>query len=291
MLIQQPGAAVKPKTPALGRGLSSLIPVSVQNTSVHEVPLSLIDVVSDQPRRYFDDPALKELAESIRQTGVLQPLLVAREGERYRLIAGERRLRAAKMAGLSSVPVMIRQATEREAFVLALVENLQREDLNPIEQARAFQRLIEEFGMTQDDVAKRVGKQRATIANSLRLLKLASPVLSALEEGKIAEGTARALLPLEGSDQELLLERIVKEGLSTRQVEAIVASARRKQKKARVSALTSFFENARQEIADVTGLEVRLTYSGNRGRLIFPFTSLKEFRQICDVIKKCNQGS
>jgi ParB family chromosome partitioning protein len=276
---------MKPKRPALGKGLSALIPVAApeERPATRECPVSSIDASDDQPRRRFDDPALEELAASIKEAGVLQPLLVTREGSRFRVIAGERRLRAARMAGLATVPVVVRQATHRDAFVLALVENLQREDLNPVEQARAFQRLVDDYGMTQEEVARRVGKQRSTVANSQRLLKLAPLVLAAVEEGRLAEGTARALLPLDPDEQEFLLDRVRKDGLNTRQVEALVRQARRgsgRPAEASEPALAAYFESSRGEIASAIGLPVVVTFRGNRGRLSFPFGSLQAFKRI-----------
>jgi ParB family chromosome partitioning protein len=215
---------------------------------------------------------------------VLQPLLVARDGERYRLIAGERRLRAARLAGLATVPVVVRQVPEREAFLLALVENLQREDLDPIEQARAFQRLSEAYGLTQEEIARRVGKQRSTVANSVRLLRLAPPVLRAVEQGRLAEGLARALLPLPAAQQVAALERVLDGGLSARATEDLVRGLRRepedRPEPASEPALAGYFEEARAAIERATGLPVTVTFRGNRGRIAFPFGSLAAFRRI-----------
>ena len=215
----------------LGRGLASLIPDSAldapneaNRSQLRQVPLDEVRPNPMQPREVFDSAALNELADSIRRHGILMPLVVRREEGHYILVAGERRLRAAALAGLTEVPVVIRNVTERsQELELALVENLQRMDLDPLEAARGYQRLIMEFGYTQDEVATRVGKERPTVANALRLLKLPAFVLEALRHNRISAGHARALLPLvSGEDARRVLARIVGQDLSVRSTEQIV---------------------------------------------------------------------
>lgn len=216
----------------LGRGLASLIPDSafdsggspVRSTLRH-VPLDEIEPNPDQPRKTFDVDALADLSRSIEEHGILSPLVVHRENGRYILVAGERRLRAAGLAGLTEVPVIVRELSEDSSSLeIALVENLQREDLDPIEAARGYQRLIEEFGMTQEEVARRVGKGRPTVANALRLLRLPEMVLSALRDGRITAGHARALLPLTDVDElRTCLAKIIAQQLSVRATERLVA--------------------------------------------------------------------
>lgn len=193
------------------------------------MPLALLDANRRQPRRRFDDDGIAELARSIAKTGILQPVLVTREGERYRILAGERRVRAARQAGLAEVPVVVREGvTDRDHLLLALVENVQRRDLTALEEAEAYRHLREDFGLTQEDVAERVGKDRATVANALRLLKLPASVRDALDSGALTAGHARALLALSSAaDQELLAKEIVRRGLSVRAVEARVAALAR----------------------------------------------------------------
>jgi len=271
---------------ALGRGLSALLPTTP--TGVIQCPVDRIAVRDTQPRRRFDDQATEELAASIRESGVLQPLLVSQDGDRYRLIAGERRLRAARLAGLTSVPVVVRQTTEEGAFLLALVENLQRQDLNPVEQARAFHRLVEEFGLTQDDVARRVGKQRSTVANALRLLKLSEPVLDAIESGRLAEGTARALIPLSPDQQVEALERIQSQNLNTREVEAMVKGIRQEARPSSPqgdSALDQYYEQERGQLEAILSLPVRITARGNRGHITISFTSIAAFGRISRILR------
>ena len=280
---------MKQNRPALGKGLSALFPSAgaPDGSGLLELPIDRISGMESQPRNAFHPAALEELAASIRESGVLQPLLVSREGDRYRVIAGERRLRAARLAGLASVPVIVRQATPEDAFLLALVENVQRADLNAVEQARAYQRLTEDYGMTQEAVARRVGKQRSTVANSLRLLRLATPVLEAVEAGRIAEGTARALLPLEPKVQESLLTAIIDRDLSAREVEGMVRSARttRPRQKPAASAMAGYFDTVRSQLETRTGLPTTVVFRGNRGRVSFAFRSLAELRHLVDTFE------
>jgi ParB family chromosome partitioning protein len=189
-----------------------------------QVDIDLIDPSPYQPRTRFREEALDELARSIRASGIVQPLVVRKIGTRHQLIAGERRWRAAQRAGLSRVPVVIRNVPEEMALEMTLVENLQREDLNPVEQAHAFQRLTDEFHLTQEEVAERTGKDRATVANALRLLKLESPIQDLLEEGRLTAGHARALLGIADSNIRLTLaRRVAQGGMTVRQVERLVA--------------------------------------------------------------------
>jgi len=213
------------KRPALGRGLSALIPggSAVERKGVVMLGIEQIQPDRGQPRRYFDEQHILELAESIRAKGVLQPLLVRREGEGYALVAGERRWRAAQRAGLRDLPCIIRDVSEPEAFELALIENIQREDLNAIEEAEAYQRLIEYHGLTQEELAQRVGKDRSTVANALRLLRLPEPIKLAMSSGALTMGHARALLALgDETDLRRAAEKVINEGLSVRQVEQLV---------------------------------------------------------------------
>jgi len=220
----------------LGRGLASLIPDSAldvdalpaNRASLRMVPLDEIRPNPEQPREHFDRVELEGLADSIRTHGVLSPLVVRRDEGRYILIAGERRFRAAGLAGLQEVPVVVREAEDPLVQLeLALVENLQRTDLDPIEEGRGYQRLVADFGHTQAEVARRVGKNRSTVANAIRLLKLPDYAQQALREDRITSGHARALLPLEGPDCRRLLAKIIAQGLSVRQTERLVAELTR----------------------------------------------------------------
>ena len=226
------------KRQALGRGLAALIPAAAPDAeeraqaksgdSLRAVDIENIHPSGRQPRKRFDDARLSELAESIRSQGIIQPLVVrVRSAGGFELVAGERRWRAAQRAGLHQVPVIIREVAEAQAFELALVENLQREDLNPIEEAEGYQHLVAEFGYTQESLATRVGKERSTVANALRLLKLPPSVRAMVVEGRLSMGHARALLGLE---EDAVIERLARQtasrGLSVRQVEALVRRER-----------------------------------------------------------------
>jgi len=210
---------------SIGKGLSHLIAEQLDATP-SEAPISSIVANRRQPRSRFDGDALGELAGSVKEHGVLQPLLVRPiGGDKFELIAGERRLRAAKLAGLKSVPIVVRASDSQQSLELALVENLQREDIGALECARAYKQLSDEFGLTQELIAERVGKARASVTNTLRLLKLPSAVQDALEDGRISEGHARALLMLPGEAAQLaMLDRIVRSGLSVREVEAAASA-------------------------------------------------------------------
>lgn len=209
----------------LGRGLSALIATgdSVGGLRFEEIPTSAVRANVHQPRRNFPETGIKELAASIQEVGILQPLVVRATEEGFELIAGERRLRAAKEAGLDRVPVLIREAHEGQSMELALVENLQREDLNPLETADAYQALMESFGLTRDQLASRLGKSRAAVTNTLRLLQLPEAVRDMLSQGMLSEGHARALLALQDEDQMLkMAEKVESQRMSVRKLEQLV---------------------------------------------------------------------
>lgn len=214
---------------ALGRGLEALIPsVGIEEESkLVEIEIDQIVPNRYQPRKTFDDAKLEELAASIREQGVLQPIVVCKKDSGYELILGERRLRAAKKAGLTTIPAVLKEASAEEMLALALVENLQRDDLNPIEEAEAFRRLIEDFHLTQEDVAQKVGKDRSSVTNFLRLLKLPEEIQQGLIDEKISMGHARAILGLKSQEEQLeLYKKILTRGLSVRQTEALVREAK-----------------------------------------------------------------
>lgn len=212
----------------LGRGLSALIPGANEDTGLLEIPVGAVTPNVRQPRESFDEATLSGLARSIQEVGVLQPVVVRRLEEGYELVAGERRLRAAKMAGLATIPAIVRDTDETEALREALIENLHREDLNPLEQAAGFQELLEELGVSHDTLAERLGYSRSHITNTVRLLQLPAEVQRLLVEGRISAGHARALLTLEDREaQEALALRVAAEGLSVRDVEELAAAYRK----------------------------------------------------------------
>jgi ParB family chromosome partitioning protein len=216
------------KSSGLGRGLASLIPTAPSRVSItREVSVTLISPNPEQPRRIFDPDELQQLADSIAAHGVLQPVVVVEAGDGYTLVAGERRLRAVKMLKLATIPALVRSANEQEQLELALVENIQRSDLNALDEARAYRHLIDEFGLTQERVAERVGRSRPAVANSLRILETAPLVQSAVGESTISGGHAKALAGLEShAQQEVILAAVVARSLSVRQTENLVAASR-----------------------------------------------------------------
>jgi ParB family chromosome partitioning protein len=283
-----------PKRQALGRGLAALIPgakppeapapVAAARPSDGLRTLAIEDVhpAPGQPRKQFDDARLDELAASIKAQGIIQPLVVRlREAGGYELIAGERRWRAAQRAGLHEVPAVVRDVAEKRAFEMALVENLQREDLNPIEEAQGFERLIEEFGYTQEALAGRVGKDRSTVANALRLLRLPTPVRALVTEGRLQMGHARALLGLEHAEAiERVARRVVARDLSVRQVEALVKHEREGQQHKAPEAPKAPSSSARdlgERLSRALGTRVRVVESGpGKGHLEVAYHSLDQ---------------
>lgn len=211
----------------LGKGLGALIGESegADRSRAQEVDISRIVPNADQPRKHFDREKLEELAASIREHGVVQPVVVRQRGERFELVAGERRWRAAGLAGLKTIPVVVKEISEAQVMEIALIENLQREDLNPMEEAEAYRRLIQEFGLTQEDLARRLGKSRPQITNTLRLLSLAGPVREMVSSGRLSMGHAKAILSLEDAGRQAeIARRVVDTGCSVREAESLVKS-------------------------------------------------------------------
>jgi ParB family chromosome partitioning protein len=270
------------KKPVLGRGLSALIPSSRPadadriGAHVQMVELDRLEANRKQPRKNFDEKGLAELAQSISETGILQPILATRHGDRFRILAGERRFRAAALAGLQRVPVLVREGLEdRDEILVMLIENIQRRDLTPLEEAEAFRQLRDQFGMTQEGVAEKVGKDRATVANTLRLLKLPQEIRTALEEGLLSAGHARALLALpSAADQEKVAREAIKEGLSVRLTEARVAALTKdspaaRKKRERMADPDTRDAERRLERALSTKVEIRRRKKGGEVRIAF----------------------
>lgn len=274
----------------LGKGLQALIPVAegeaaTPTQGVIEVPLTSISPNPHQPRAPIRDQDLVELAASIQEHGILQPLLVTRAGESYQIIAGERRWRAARLAGLQTVPVLVKDVAPREMLEMALVENLQRADLNPLEEAAAYFQLIEEFGLTQEQVARRVGKSRVAVANTLRLLKLSIPVQEALLAGKISEGHARALLGLEQAEsQEAALRMVLRNGLNVRQTEELVRQMLGTRQHRAVRAKPPETQALESRFREALGTKVNLTRTQKGGRIIIYFYSDEELDALYERI-------
>lgn len=250
----------------LGRGLSALIPQRGESPQTVELPISAIERNPFQPRHGLEEADLEQLAASIAEHGVLQPILVTSVTGGYRLIAGERRMRAAEMAGLTHIPAVVRTADEMSQLALALIENLQRADLNALEEARAFRQLVDEFGLSHDDVGARVGRARSTIANSLRLLELAPEVQEALGDGRLTEGHARAIAGLDDHDaQREALTAVVSRGLSVRQTEELVRRQRAGRQAPRPQSSPSpDVERVEEGLREALGTKVTVS-SGRRG--------------------------
>ena len=268
----------------LGRGLETLLPPGGAPTpalGLREIEIERIEPNRTQPRRRFDQNLQEELVASIKENGILQPLIVRRHGTGYRIVAGERRWRAAQAAGLAKIPAMVRELSDTRALELALVENLQRADLSPIEEASAYQQLLTEHGLTQEQVAKRVGKARASITNSLRLLKLAPEIQAALDRGELTAGHAKALLGLEGAAQRRLFQRILKSGLSVRAAEQIAGGKPKGHPAPKVGPRDVFLRNAEQELHERLGTPVRvLPGKGGKGRIEITYTSAAELERL-----------
>ena len=305
--------------PALGRGLGALLggspiakppsaaliskpasapapaPAPAAGERIHRVPISGVHPCPFQPRKNFEPEALKELADSIREQGIVQPLIVREAGGRFELIAGERRWRAAQLAGLAEVPVIVRQASDRDVLELALIENLQRENLNPIEEAQGYAQLVSQFELTQEDVAAKVGKSRAVVANALRLLKLPAVVQSYVREGRLSVGHAKAILGLTSEKQQLAAaERVLDDAMNVRQTEALVArrvalsegaeSAKREGPSAGGGPQNAQVSSLENQLRERLGTKVRLRYNAGKGALEITFFSDAEFERLLQIL-------
>jgi ParB family chromosome partitioning protein len=271
--------------PALGRGLSALIPSRDDaSTGAHEIPLSEIRANPNQPRRDVEHANLEALAASISDHGVLQPILVTETLDGYRIVAGERRVQAARLAGLERIPAVIRQLADREQLELALVENVQREDLNPIEEANAFRQLQQEFGLTQDEIARQVGRARTTITNTLRLLELDDGVQAAVADGRLSEGHARALIGLPAIQQLHLVSAIVDGGLSVRQAEELARRLREPRPVAEKAERHADpdLERVEEDLRNALGTKVSLARGRKGGRIVIEYYSDEDLGRLYD---------
>ena len=266
----------------LGRGLGALIPQQQQQPTekkdvigVTEVAVETIETNPYQPRKHFAEAALEDLARSVAEHGVVQPLVVTRIGEKYQLIAGERRFRAAQKAGLKRVPVVVKEALQgSQALEIAIIENVQREDLNPMEEAIAYQQLHHEFGLTQEEVAKKVGKERSTVANFLRLLKLPDRVKTLVAAGQLSMGHARALLSIESAkQQEALADRIVRQNLNVRQTELLASGAPKPVKKDEEEKKDVFTRDAEEKLTSALRTRVAIDRKRRGGTITIHFSN------------------
>jgi ParB family chromosome partitioning protein len=287
----------------LGKGLDTLIPSNVldsadnkQKTGKAQTPDSVVDINKvepnrDQPRKNFDEDALEELADSIRQVGLIQPIVVQDRKGYYEIIAGERRWRACKKAGLKEIPVIIRNFTEQEIVEISIIENIQREDLNPIEEAMAYKRLLEEFNLKQDEVAEKVSKNRTTITNSLRLLKLTDDVQQMIVDGKLLTGHARAIISIEDPAKQLeIAEKIFDEKMSVREVEKYIKSLDKpaKSKKKVNESLQVVYDNIEEQLKLMLGTKVSILSKSTEGsgKLEIEFYNHDDLERIVEIIKR-----
>lgn len=280
----------------LGRGLNALLGdpgLPEQNEGSVSLPISQVEPGLNQPRKRFDEEALADLAESIRVHGIIQPLTVRRLASGYyQIIAGERRWRAAKAAGLQEVPAVIIEADDRKVMELGLIENLQREDLNPAEEARGYRTLMEEYGLTQEQVARQMGKSRPAVTNTLRLLALPDEVMKLVEEDALSAGHARAILgaPTAALQKEAAA-RVVKEGLSVRQTEALVKSLQKEKKekpKAQGPDLSLYLGELEKDLASRLGRKVKIAHKGKKGRIELEYYNEQDLETLLALLRRLN---
>jgi ParB family chromosome partitioning protein len=283
------------RSSGLGRGLASLIPSGTATLAAPtEIPVDRIQAGPYQPRKRIEEEALRGLAESIAQHGVLQPVLVTETIDGYQLIAGERRLRAARLAGLARIPAVVRQLADREQIEIALVENIQRADLNPLEEADAYRQLIGEFGLNQDEVAHRVGRARSSVANTLRLLELAPTVQEALRDGRLTGGHGRAIVALESAPaQEALAATVIGRALSVRQTEELVRRLKEREasppaQPAGTEPRDPEFERIEAELRNALGTKVSLTRSRRGGRIVIEYYDDDDLGRLFDRLLGSN---
>ena len=276
----------------LGMGLGALFGDEAMDGGSNDfeyLPISKIEPRAEQPRSQFDEQGLEELADSIREHGVIQPLTVRSIGGGfYQIIAGERRWRASRIAGVDEVPARIIEADDKKTMELALVENLQRENLNPAEEARGYRVLMTEYGLTQEEAAKRVGKSRPAVANSLRLLSLPDEVLMLLEKGELSPGAARAIVSIEGTALQVEAAKKIVEGrLSVREAEKLVKSMSQKPKSGRKSKASEndmYYQEAQRKLSGALSRKIKISDSGNRGRIEIEYYDLEDFERLYDAL-------
>lgn len=297
------------KRNGLGKGLDSLIPNKSEKTAENPVKsdelktkaeenaeqtgemmvkINKVEPNRDQPRREFDEDSLMELADSIKQFGILQPLIVQKKKDYYEIIAGERRWRAAKLAGIKEVPVIVKEYTDQEIVEISLIENIQRENLNPIEEAMAYKRLLEEFDLKQDEVAERVSKSRTAVTNSMRLLKLSNRVQQMIIDDMISTGHARALLAIDDEEQQYVLaNKIFDEKLSVRETEKLVKALKNPKKESKKQKLehTFVYRNIEEQMKNIIGTKVSVNAKANgKGKIEIEYYSEEELERIYDLI-------
>lgn len=270
--------------PALGRGLDTLLPE--KGADIQKIEIEKIRPNKKQPRKVFDDASIAELANSIKEKGLLQPIIVSRVGDgTYNLIAGERRWRACKIAGLKKIPAIIKDISSKEAVEIALIENIQREDLNPLEIAFAFDTLLKEFNLTQEELSSRVSKDRATIANYIRLLKLPEEIKAMINQGSLTIGHAKAILSADSPETMLAVAKeVVKKGLTVRETERLIAS--KKPKPSKETTKLAEVIDLEEQLKRSLGCKVTIKHKGTKGKIEIQYFSLDELDRILEILKK-----
>ena len=273
---------------ALGKGLGALIPDDINEGNEGKLMISLNKIKSniDQPRKSFDNEKIAELAESIKNHGIIQPLILKENGGGYIIVAGERRWRAAKMVGLKEVPAIVIDLTEKQVLEISLIENIQRQDLNPIEEALAYKKLLSDFNLTQEELSKRIGKSRTAITNTIRLINLDSRVQQYVIDGIISEGHGRALLSLEdGELQYIYSQKVIDEKLSVRELEKLIRNASLKSEKSEKNEeLNPYYKDVRDRLQNYFGTKVNLSSKKNRGKIEIEYYSEEDLERILDII-------
>jgi ParB family transcriptional regulator, chromosome partitioning protein len=277
----------------LGKGLSALIAsAETEDSGVRELRINEIEPNSGQPRKHFNDEKLAQLAESIKQHGVVQPLIVQKDGNTYKIVAGERRWRASRLAGLQNVPVIIRELSNKQVMEIALIENLQREDLNPIEEAEAYERLMEEFGMTQEEISATVGKSRPAIANSVRLLSLQDKIKNMVISGEISSGHARTILSLEDREIQLkAVEEVVKKELNVRETELLVKRLTTKKAGKKSKAADIEYLALEERFREIFGTKVKIINNKKTGKILIEYYSIDELDRIINIVENMGKNN
>lgn len=275
----------------LGKGLGALIPEETieDKSSILKVEINLIKPNSDQPRKNFDETKILKLCDSIKEYGIIEPLVLQKKGNIYTIIAGERRWRAAKKVGLKEVPAVINELSDREILEVSLIENIQREDLNPIEEAKAYKKLIYEFNLTQEQLSQKIGKSRTAITNCMRLINLDSRVQEYLIDGVITEGHGRVLLSLEDKeDQYKIALEIIDKGLSVRNTESIIKNLKNKstpEKQEKNDNIKPYYNDIQNKLENLFNTKVLLRSKGNRGKIQIEYYSEEDLQRIIDILK------
>lgn len=272
---------------ALGKGLRALIPVvEEKREGILEIPVEEVKPNRYQPRKMFTDARLDELVSSIKEKGIIQPIIVQKTDSGYELIAGERRWRAAQKAGMEKIPVIVKEVTGEGSLELALIENIQRENLNPMEEARAYQRLADEFHLIQEEIAKKVGKDRSSVANYLRLLKLPQEIQDSIANEELTMGHARALLSLDSAKEQIFLkERIIKRNMSVREIESFITRGKRVKKELPKKTVDIFKNRMEEELQRFLGTKVNIIKGRKRGKIEIIFYSDEDFERIIELIR------